>query len=95
VCDSFASFQETIQVLTEAAIIDHHDALRGLKQTRHRHPPDPGSTRLASIAPRRKKKRGKCKSALCSLQREKANMASELQAMEGSTAAAAHQGDDT
>jgi DNA-directed RNA polymerase subunit beta' len=37
--DSFissASFQETTRLLSEAAIKDHHDVLRGLKQTRHR-----------------------------------------------------------
>ena len=39
---SAASFQETTRVLTEAAVLGSFDELRGLKEKRHRRPPDSG-----------------------------------------------------
>jgi DNA-directed RNA polymerase subunit beta' len=46
------------------------------------------------IAPRRTKKAWEVEERAALLQQENANLASELQAMEDSTAAATHQGDD-
>jgi hypothetical protein len=54
----------------------------------------PGGTGLAFHRAKKEKEAWEVEERAALLQQEKANMASELQAMEDSTAAAAHQGDD-
>ncbi|MFZ3288777.1 MAG: DNA-directed RNA polymerase subunit beta', partial [Telluria sp.] len=97
--DSFisaASFQETTRVLTEAAIMGKRDGLRGLKENVIVGRLIPGGTGLAFHRARKEKEAWEVEERQALLQQEKANMASELQAMEDSTAAAAaehHQGE--
>jgi DNA-directed RNA polymerase subunit beta' len=95
--DSFisaASFQETTRVLTEAAIIGKRDGLRGLKENVIVGRLIPGGTGLAFHRAKKEKEAWEVEERAALLQQEKANMASELQAMEDSTAAATHLGDD-
>jgi DNA-directed RNA polymerase subunit beta' len=66
-------------VLTEAAIRDHHDALRGLKQTRHRQPPDLRRYRPAFHRAKKEREAWEVEERAALLQQEKANMASEPQ----------------
>jgi DNA-directed RNA polymerase subunit beta' len=95
--DSFisaASFQETTRVLTEAAIMGKRDGLRGLKENVIVGRLIPGGTGLAFHRAKKEKEAWEVEERAALLQQEKANMASELQAMEDSTAAATHQGDE-
>jgi DNA-directed RNA polymerase subunit beta' len=95
--DSFistASFQETTRVLTEAAIMGKRGGLRGLKENVIVGRLIPGGTGLAFHRAKKEKEAWEVEERSALLQQEKANMASELQAMEDSTAAATHLGDD-
>jgi DNA-directed RNA polymerase subunit beta' len=95
--DSFisaASFRETTRFLTEAAIMGKRDGLRGLKENVIVGRLIPGRTGLAFHRAKKEKEVWEVEERAAMLQQEKANMASELQAMEDSTAAATHQGDD-
>src|SRR5471032_306678 len=95
--DSFisaASFQETTRVLTEAAIMGKRDGLRGLKENVIVGRLIPGGTGLAFHRAKKEKEAWEVEERAALLQQEKANMASELQAMEDSNAAAQHGGDE-
>jgi DNA-directed RNA polymerase subunit beta' len=95
--DSFisaASFQETTRVLTEAAIMGKRDGLRGLKENVIVGRLIPGGTGLAFHRAKKEKEAWEVEERAALLQQEKANMASELQAMEDSNAAAVHTGGD-
>src|SRR5450830_1580278 len=95
--DSFisaASFQETTRVLTEAAIMGKRDGLRGLKENVIVGRLIPGGTGLAFHRAKKEKEQWEVEERAALLQQEKANMASELQAMEDSNAAAVHTGGD-
>jgi DNA-directed RNA polymerase subunit beta' len=71
------------------------DGLRGLKENVIVGRLIPGGTGLAFHRAKKEKEQWEVEERAALLQQEKANMASELQAMEDSTAAAAtHQGDD-
>jgi DNA-directed RNA polymerase subunit beta' len=94
--DSFisaASFQETTRVLTEAAIMGKRDGLRGLKENVIVGRLIPGGTGLAFHRAKKEKEVWEAEERQALLQQEKANMASELQAMEDQAQAATHQED--
>ena len=88
--DSFisaASFQETTRVLTEAAIMGKRDGLRGLKENVIVGRLIPGGTGLAFHRAKKEKEAWEVEERKALLDAEKANMATELQAMEDNTAA--------
>ena len=94
--DSFisaASFQKTTRVLTEAAIMGKRDGLRGLKENVIVGRLIPGGTGLAFHRAKKEKEVWEAEERQALLQQEKANMASELQAMEDQAQAATHQED--
>jgi hypothetical protein len=75
---------------------DHGQARRSARPEgkRHRRPLIPGGAGLEFHRAKKEKDTWEVEERAALLQQEKANMASELQAMEDSTAAATHQGDD-
>jgi DNA-directed RNA polymerase subunit beta' len=80
--------------LTEAAIIGKRDGLLGLKENVIVGRLIPGGTGLAFHRAKKEKEQREVEERAELLQQEKANMASELQVMQDSTAAATHQGAD-
>ena len=93
---SAASFQETIRVLTEAAIMGKRDGPRGLKENVIVGRLIPGGTGLAFHRVRKEKEAWEAEERAALPQQEKANMAAELQAMEDRQQAASleqHHGD--
>jgi DNA-directed RNA polymerase subunit beta' len=90
---SAVSFQETIRDLTKAALMEKRDGLRGLKENVIVGCLIPGGTGIAFHCAKREKKVWETEESQDLLQQEKANMASELQAMEDQAQAATHQED--
>jgi hypothetical protein len=92
--NSFAFIQKITRVLTEAAITNDQDVLRGFKQPRDRRSPDPWRY-LLGLPLRQEGKRNVGSERACSLVEEgKVNMASELQPIEDGATAASDQGGD-